>query len=124
MISSYEAVGVFNQKDNRVTGTFLTTTGDYRYLEGNIIGDSLLLSCFDAGGHAFLFKAKVGADKKMTGTFTSGFTGFETWTAQLDPKAELPDANSLTFLKPGEKTAVVLVSRTQREPCLFRRRPV
>ena len=102
--SSYEAVGVFNQKDNRVTGTFLTTTGDYRYLEGNIIGDSLLLSCFDAGGHAFLFKAKVSADKKMTGTFHSGFTGLETWTAQLDPNAELPDANALTFLKPGEKT--------------------
>ncbi len=101
--SSYEAVGVFNQQENRVTGTFLTTTGDYRYLEGNVFGDSLFLSCFD-GSHAFLFKAKVSSDRQLTGTFNSGFTGFETWTAKFDPNAELPDANSLTFLKPGEKT--------------------
>ncbi|MBC8152188.1 MAG: TlpA family protein disulfide reductase [Bacteroidetes bacterium] len=99
----YEAVGVFAQKGNRVTGTFLTTTGDYRYLEGNVFGDSLFLSCFD-GSHAFLFKAKVGSDKKMEGTFNSGFTGLETWTASLNPAAALPDEKSLTFLKPGEKT--------------------
>jgi hypothetical protein len=53
------AVGVFDQQGSTITGTFLTPTGDYRYLAGNVVGDSLFLSCFD-GSHLFLFKAKSG----------------------------------------------------------------
>ncbi|MBO0950242.1 peroxiredoxin family protein [Fibrella forsythiae] len=96
------AVGVFAQKGNEVTGTFLTPTGDYRYLAGNAFGDSLLLSCFD-GSHAFLFKAKRGPNQTLTGVFHSGPTYRETWTARLDPKASLPDPARLTYLKPGQK---------------------
>ena len=33
--SPWKAVGLFEQKKNKVTGTFLTETGDYRFLEGN-----------------------------------------------------------------------------------------
>lgn len=100
------AVGVFEQKGSEVTGTFLTPTGDYRYLAGNAFGDSLLLSCFD-GSHAFLFKArrgdaKKGADQTLTGVFHSGPTYRETWTARLDPNASLPDPAKLTYLKPGQ----------------------
>ena len=44
---SSNAVGVFNQEGTRVTGTFLTQSGDYRYLEGAVENDSLfLLPCF------------------------------------------------------------------------------
>ncbi|MFC0184585.1 Peroxiredoxin [Pseudarcicella hirudinis] len=94
-----KAVGIFTQKGKDVTGTFLTTTGDYRFLQGNIDGDSLKLSCFD-GSHLFLFKSKFTKDK-MTGEFFSGATGHENWTAVKDEKAELEDVNRLTFLKPG-----------------------
>ena len=96
------AVGIFDQKGTDVTGTFLTPTGDYRYLAGNAIGDSLLLSCFD-GSHAFLFKAKKGPGNLLTGVFHSGPTYRETWTAQLNPNAKLPDPAKLTFVKPGQK---------------------
>ena len=51
---TYPSVGVFEQKGNHVTGTFLTPMGDYRYLEGNVVDDKLMLSTFD-GNHAFLF---------------------------------------------------------------------
>lgn len=95
------AVGVFEQRGSAVTGTFLTPTGDYRYLAGNVFGDSLLLSCFD-GTHAFLFKAKAGSNKTLTGVFHSGPTYRETWTARLNPNAALPDPASLTYLKPGQ----------------------
>ena len=37
----YVAKGIFTQKENSVTGTFRTPTGDYRYLEGIVEGDSL-----------------------------------------------------------------------------------
>jgi thiol-disulfide isomerase/thioredoxin len=85
-----------------VSGTFLTPTGDYRYLAGNLHGDTLLLSCFD-GNHAFLFKARIDSmGQGMTqGEFWSGSNGHETWTATRNERAALPDANSLTFLKPG-----------------------
>jgi len=36
------------------------------------------------------------------GDFYSGKSGHETWTATLDPKAKLPDADTLTYLKKGE----------------------
>src|SRR5688500_3938458 len=53
-----KAVGEFNQNGNQLTGTFLLPSGDYRYLQGVVTGDSLKLSAFD-GSHAFLFTAKI-----------------------------------------------------------------
>jgi peroxiredoxin len=95
----YEAIGVFEQLGAKATGTFLTTTGDYRYLEGNVSGDSLFLSCFD-GSHAFLFKARITADS-IFGDFWSGNHWRENWTGARDESFKLPDPSSLTFLKPG-----------------------
>ncbi len=37
----YLAKGIFSQQINKVSGTFRTNTGDYRYLEGIVDGDSL-----------------------------------------------------------------------------------
>jgi thiol-disulfide isomerase/thioredoxin len=94
------SVGVFNQKGNYVEGTFLTTTGDYRYLEGNVIGDKLYLSTFD-GNHSFLFIAVKKDDKTVTGDYWSGSASHESWTGIKDDNAVMPDADALTFLKPG-----------------------
>jgi len=91
-------VGEFKQQGNKVTGTFLTTTGDYRFLEGTVNGDKLYLSCFD-GGHAFLFSADV----KDSLTLSNGKFGTDTWEAVKNEQAKLPDAYSLTALKPGYK---------------------
>jgi peroxiredoxin len=91
-------VGEFKQTGNKLTGTFLTTTGDYRYLEGTVTGNKLYLSCFD-GGHAFLFTATIADDK----TITNGKFGSDNWVAVKDANAKLPDAYSLTSLKPGYK---------------------
>lgn len=96
------AVGEFKQSDAKLTGTFLTSTGDYRFLEGVVSGDSLYLSGFD-GGNAYLFTAKVSANNITGGTRYSGKSGFKTWTAVKDANAKLPDAYSLTALKPGFK---------------------
>ena len=95
----YIAKGVFQQKGNSITGTFRTTTGDYRYLEGVIDGDSLKLSTFD-GAHAFLFVAKI-TDSTMVGDFYSGNHWKEPFVAKLNNGYELPSAEKLTFLKEG-----------------------
>lgn len=96
-------VGEFKLKGNILTGTFLSTTGDDRYLEGTVAGDQLYLSCFD-GGHAFIFTGKIKDGKTITdGKFYAGYSGLSTWSAVKDDNARLPDAYSLTALKPGYK---------------------
>ncbi len=96
---SYASVGIFKQRGNHVTGTFLTPTGDYRYLEGNVVNDSLLLSTFD-GNHAFLFRAYRAGDS-LKGDYHTGKKGHETFKGIFNPDAKMPDQESLTFLKEG-----------------------
>lgn len=95
--SEYKAKGIFKQKGNKIEGTFRTTTGDYRYLEGIMDGKTMKLSTFD-GAHAFLFTAKV-TDSTMEGTFYSGNHFKEPFVAKRNTAYELPSANDLTFLK-------------------------
>jgi peroxiredoxin len=97
--NEYLAIGLFEQQGDKAVGTFLTTTGDYRFLQGNVSGDSLFLSCFD-GSHAFLFKARITGDQ-IEGDFWSGTHWRENWAGKRDEQFELPDPTSLTFLKPG-----------------------
>ena len=95
----YIGKGIFLQEDNRVTGTFRTTTGDYRYLDGVMDGDSLKLSAFD-GAHAFLFMAKV-TDSSMNGIFYSGNHFKEPFVSTRNDGYELPNPDSLTFINEG-----------------------
>lgn len=94
------AVGIFEQHKDDLIGTFRTVTGDYRFLAGNVNGNHLSLSCFD-GEHAFLFKAKMNIDSALEGRFWSGSSYNVKWVARRNPQAELPNADSLTFLKAG-----------------------
>ena len=96
------AVGEFQQDGNKVTGTFLTPGGDYRFLQGIVDGDSLKLSTFD-GGHAFLFTAFIKDDNTISsGNYYSGLSSPETWTADKNDSAKLPDGYDQTHLKAGE----------------------
>ncbi|MBP2832781.1 TlpA family protein disulfide reductase [Aquimarina sp. U1-2] len=98
----YNAKGIFKQNGNIVTGTFRTTTGDYRYLEGVLNGNRLQLSTFD-GAHAFLFEANV-TENKIEGYFYSGNHSKTSFTAKRNEDFELPKEDSLTFLKEGYDT--------------------
>lgn len=96
---SSKAIGVFHhiEQTDYITGTFLTETGDYRYLEGMKSGNKLYLSCFD-GSHAFLFIAEY-TDEKLNGMFYSGASWQEPWTAKKNEAFKLADAEEITFLK-------------------------
>ena len=93
------AIGLFEQEGNSVTGTFATETGDYRHLAGNVSGKNLLLSTFD-GSHAFLFEAEQ-TDSGLVGVFYSGTHWKERWVAQKNDSVELRNPNELTFIKEG-----------------------
>lgn len=94
------AIGKFKANGSEVTGTFLLTTGDYRYLEGAVINDTLRLSTFD-GNHAYLFHAYLENDTLIKGDFWSGKEYHATWSGIKDPTVTLPSADSLTYLKEG-----------------------
>ena len=89
------AIGLFNQNEDRVTGTFITETGDYRFLEGNASGDSMKLSCFD-GSHAFVFHCVNTSDSTLTGEFWSGNHYHTNWTGKKDMNYQLSHPDSLT----------------------------
>ena len=93
-----EAVGIFRSENNKMTGTFLTPTGDYRFLEGTASDEEMKLTTFD-GGHAFLFTATTVSEDSIAGHFWSGAHWHETWYAVRDENAELPNLDSLTFIK-------------------------
>ena len=95
----YIAKGIFKQEGSKVTGTFRTTTGDYRYLEGVLNGNQLKLSTFD-GSHAFLFTATV-TDSTINGVFYSGNHWKEPFEAKRNESFELPNENELTYLNEG-----------------------
>lgn len=95
--SSYPAVGVLRQTGQQLFGTFITSTGDYRFLEGNVSGNDFYLSAFD-GGHAFLFSGNLEKSGMLNGKFRSGPSYSEQIKAVRNETFELPDANSLTNL--------------------------
>lgn len=96
------AIGEFIQEGSNVHGTYLTTTGDYRYLQGVVDGDTLKISTFD-GSHAYVFTAKIENDSTLTGgLFLQGITNKENFTARKDSSARLQDATTLASVKdPG-----------------------
>ena len=95
------AIAEFQQKGSYLTGTFLTPSGDYRFLEGVVSADSMYLSCFD-GSHAYLITAQIRGNEIVNGSFYSSAANKEQWRATKNTEAVLPDTTQLTQLKPGE----------------------
>jgi len=96
----YPAIGEFKTNKNHLTGTFLTETGDFRFLEGTIQANKVYLSCFD-GSHAFLYEAKILEDNSMIGAFWSGSHYKTTWKAKKNNTFTLADPDTMTYLNPG-----------------------
>ncbi|HVZ93073.1 MAG TPA: TlpA disulfide reductase family protein [Phycisphaerales bacterium] len=93
------AIGIFDFDQNGiVTGTILTTTGDYRFLAGVYQSGVLLLSAFD-GSHAFLIGAVQHQPGKLKGDFYSGNWAHSTWTAEADDTAALPEGWSTDTIR-------------------------
>lgn len=97
----HRVIGIFRQDGNKLTGTFLSPTGDDRFLEGVVNGDRLHLSVFD-GTHAYLYEAKILPDGQLTGIYRSGnhyktyWEGIRTDTLELE---DLGNPYELTQMK-------------------------
>lgn len=99
------AVAEFEQSNQIVTGTFLTPTGDYRFLAGSVNDNKLYLSAFD-GAHAFLFDADIEGEKIVNGNFWSRDSYHATWVAQAsdDTSDYLPSSWEMNKVTTADKT--------------------
>jgi len=89
-------LGVFKQKGSRVQGSILTSTGDYRYLDGYIEHGQVKLFGFD-GVFSFILDLKL-SDSQMNGMMFSGKSYNKQINAIRDETFKLADPNTLTTL--------------------------
>lgn len=89
-------VGTFTQVGNLLTGSILTPTGDYRYLEGYVSGNTFEAASFD-GVYNYLFKGKLNKDKKLEASILSN--SITKVSGQKNAKAALPDAYKQTQIE-------------------------
>lgn len=88
------AVGMFRQNGNVLTGSILTPTGDYRYMEGVVQEDKFEAASFD-GIYNYVFRGTL-KDGKLSGEIASN--SLIKLTGVKDEKAKLPDAYKQTEL--------------------------
>ena len=85
----YAAIASFEQNGNSLTGTVVTGTGDFRYMEGAVFGDSIVLSSFD-GAHGFMMTGKR-TNGVWNGEFHFDNNYAEKWVATPNKGAAMPD---------------------------------
>ena len=100
--SAEKTVGNFDQKESVLTGSILTTTGDYRFLEGDVYGKKFELSTF-GGSTPYLVKGEFSSDSIFTGAFITP-RSTQPIEGKRNAKAALPDAYQVTHLKDGFST--------------------
>jgi thiol-disulfide isomerase/thioredoxin len=96
------AVGEFEQTHGKVTGTFLTGTGDHRFLAGEMRGDEFALSTFD-GAHAYLYRGRINGRNELEGTYWSGLAWRETFSGRRDQAASLGELERATQMRANSK---------------------
>ena len=96
------AILLLEQSHDRVTGSVMTPTGDHRVLEGQVRGDELQLSTF-AGGLAYLYKLKVGANGALDGDYWQGLASHEKVAARRNEAATLDGAGEQTTMRDAQQ---------------------
>lgn len=96
--NSFPAILQIRDKNDALQATFRTPSGDFRYLNGYIQHDTLVLYKFD-GIVSYLIKARINGDQLSDGVMYSGAEGFLRWQAQAD--------DSATFNNPYDQTRII-----------------
>ncbi|MFM7233099.1 MAG: TlpA disulfide reductase family protein [Flavobacteriales bacterium] len=106
-----KGVAVLLKHGNVVTGTILTETGDYRYLQGEWKDEDVWLSAFD-GTHLFYLSGVVLGDSICTGLFLSGKHWKEPWVAVKSNATILRDPSAITTLRLTENPRFTVLDQT------------
>lgn len=101
-IEQEKTVGLFNQEGSMLTGSILTTTGDYRFLEGVVNGNKFKLSAF-GGSTPYLIKGEFSDDSTFSGEFVTPRQTIKI-EGKRNPQATMPDPYTASTLKEGFTT--------------------
>ena len=89
----------FFQTGDRVTGSILTTSGDYRYLDGKVSGNKFMVSTLD-GAHSLLITGEINSNGELVnGKFVGSRKWKTNWSAIRTKTFELPAADKLVTVK-------------------------
>jgi len=100
-------VAVFQQEMNgRIFGSFLSETGDYRYLHGYAANGKLHLQTY-TGYWAFVVEADLNGSNEMNGVFYSGGKSSTQFKAIKDETVQLRDEAELTYLIKRDERVVL-----------------
>ena len=102
--------GIFRQSGGAVTGTMLSTTGDYGALHGTFDGENLVLMVFD-GVHVYRFEGELLPDGHFAGEFRSRANPPVEWRAK-----KLDGSAAETFLPGGFD---IVTSKNPEAPYTF-----
>jgi thiol-disulfide isomerase/thioredoxin len=83
--------------NGRIFGSFLSETGDYRYLHGYAANGKLHLQTY-TGYWAFVVEADLNGGNEMTGVFYSGGKSSSPFKAIKDETVQLREESELTYL--------------------------
>jgi thiol-disulfide isomerase/thioredoxin len=112
-----KGIAVLQRCGNVVTGTILTETGDYRYLQGEWNANQLWLSAFD-GTHLFYLSGEVLGDSITNGIFLSGKHWKESWVAVKSNTSTLRNPYSITTLQVNENPTFTVLN-SEGSPVVF-----
>jgi peroxiredoxin len=97
----HEGLLELNQDRSVIVGTSMHTTGDSRFLTGELRGDELYLSTFDGGTGSF-WRGTLRPDGSFGGkNYSLVSRSITEWSAKRNATAALADATKLTYLKDG-----------------------
>jgi len=100
-----------------VTGTVLTETGDYRYLQGEWNNNELWLSAFD-GTHLFYLSGEVKGDSITHGVFLSGKHWQEPWIAVKSNSNTLRNPYDITTTQQSQNPTFTVLN-SNGSPVVF-----
>lgn len=96
------AIAEFTQTGNRLTGTIINPSGDYRFLEGVVRGKSIYLTAFD-GSHSYALSGNLDNDSTITnGRFFSGNPPGEPFKGNKNAQVSLEMPGALAEMKQGQ----------------------
>lgn len=99
---AYPGVVKLDRRGDFATGTILTETGDFRFFEGVMTNDSLMISSFD-GAHGFVLAgSKQQGEWKGKMYYEPEFS--EEWRAQVDPEASIVDPFEVITVELGTQS--------------------
>lgn len=94
---AFDAVAKIQSHQKAITGTFLTRTGDFRFLQGEKSNNAFWLSTFD-GDHLYFAKGTIENEIISDALFYSGVKPPYFWSGSFTQTPSIADPDSLTFI--------------------------